>query len=182
VRAFVVAAALGLSGCATTATPAPRAAPSPALQERAATLFDAATHGDEPRLKTMVDWTRWRTVAGLRRCRSDADAAEVLSRIEAEPEPSAGFVDGAAHEVRARLAEVASGSMPPRPRSGVMNATLAGWRRPPPPGDGTPPSLARLRTLVAESLEGTEDVTYEGARRVTLVFAGNLLVGVVDAR
>ena len=28
----------------------------------------------------------------------------------------------------------------------------------------------------------TEDVTYEGARRVTLVFAGNLLVGVVDAR
>jgi hypothetical protein len=172
-----------VAGCATAA--APRAATvelSPALRERVAALFDAATHGDEPRLKTMVDWTRWRTVAGLARCDGDAAAAQLLSRIEAEPAPSPSFVDGAVHEVRARLADVASGPMPPQPRTGVMNATLAGWRRPPPPGDGTPPSLARLRTLVAESLEGTDDVTYEGARRVTLVFAGNLLVGVVDAR
>jgi hypothetical protein len=177
-------AALLLAGCAT--APGSRgatetAATVAALQERAAALFDAATHGDEPRLKAMVDWTRWRTIAGLRRCQSDADAAAVLSRIEAEPEPSAGFVDGAVHEVRARLAEVASGSMPPRARTGVMNATLAGWRRPP-RADARLRSLTRLRTLVAESLEGTADVTYDGGRRVTLVFAGNLLAGVVDAQ
>lgn len=61
-----------------------------------------------------------------------------------------------------------------------MNATLARWRRG--PGQGTSPSLARLQTLAAESLEGARELTYDGGRRVTLVFVGNLLVGVVDAR
>lgn len=151
-----------------------------ALQEQAATLFDAAAHGDELRLKGLVDWTRWRTFAGLGRCSDDAQAAELLSRIEAEPQPSSRFVDAAAHDVRGRLAAVTGGPMPPRPRPGVMNATLAALRGGPPAGAG--PSLARLRTLVAESLDGAREVTYDGARRVTLVFVSGLLVGLLDAR
>jgi hypothetical protein len=171
-----------LAGCAATGTPAakPVAAAQDPLQERAAELFDAATHGDELRLKTLVDWARWRTVDGLVRSDGEARAAEVLSRMEAEPAPTARFVDDAVRDVRARLAEVAAGTLPPRPRSGVMNATLAAWRRG--PAAGAPPSLARLQTLAAEALDGGREVTYDGARRVTLVFVGSMLAGVLEAR
>lgn len=176
---FAVALVM-VAGCATAPRAAGDAPPPPELQERAAALFDAAAHGDELRLKTMVDWARWRTVGGLQGAGDEARAAEVLSRLEAEPRPTARFVDGAAAEVRARLAEVAAGTLPPRPRSGLMNATVAAWRRG--PSEGASGSLARLQTLVAESLEGAREVTYEGGKRVTLVFVGTLLVGVVDAR
>jgi hypothetical protein len=173
------ALALVVAGCATAPRAAGDAPPPPELQERAAALFDAAAHGDELRLKTMVDWARWRTVGGLQAASDDARAAEVLSRLEAEPRPTAQFVEAAVPGVRARLAEVAAGTLPPRPRTGIMNATVAAWRRG--PSEGTPPSLARLQTLVAESLEGAREVTYEGGKRVTLVFVGNQLAGLVDA-
>jgi len=173
-------ALVAIAGCATAPRPAGEAPPAAELQERAAALFDAAAHGDELRLKTLVDWPRWRTFDGLQRAGSDAQAAEVLSRIEAEPRATATFVDGAVTGVRARLAEVTAGTLPPRLRTGVMNATVAAWRRG--PAEGTPPSLARLQTLVAESLAGAREVTYDGSKRVTLVFSGTLLVGVVDAR
>lgn len=173
-----------LAGCATSApAPAPTVAaagaPSAALQERAAALFDAAAHGDELRLKAMVDWTRWRTVDGGARVTSDGEAAALLSRIEAEPEPTAAFVDGAVHVVRERLARTASGPTPPKLRAGALNAAVAAMRRRPEPG--TPPSLARLRTLAAESLDGTVELTYDGGAHETLLFAGNLLAGIVDA-
>jgi len=181
-RAAALVASALLVGCATTAprgTAAAPGAPDP-LHERAAALFDAAAHGDELQLKTMVDWARWRTLAGLQHSGGDAQAAEVLSRIEAEPTPGARFVDDAAREACAQLAAVTVGTLPPRPRPGVMNATLAAWRRG--PTEGTPPSLARLQTLAAESLESAREVTFDGARRVTLVFVGNMLAAVLEAR
>ena len=151
-----------------------------ALQERAAALFDAAVHGDELRLRTLVDWARWRTFDGLAHSRGNEDAAAVLSRLEAEPQPSAAFVDGAAHALRTRLAEVAAGPTPPQACAGVMNAELAAWRRG--PAAGAPPSLARLQALVADALDGAREVTMQGSRRVTLVFGGDLLIGVLEAR
>ncbi len=168
------------AGCATSRPPA-AAAPAPAgLQERAAALFDAAAHGDELRLKTLVDWSRFRTIDGVLHSDSDDAAAALLSRIEAEPAPSARFVDVAARDLHARLAAVAEGPMPPRPVAGVMNARLAALEHGAP--DGAPPSLARLHALAADSLDGARELTYEGARRVTLVFVADMLVGVLDAR
>ena len=177
--ARLAALTLFVAGCATTSPAGGGGAPPPELQERAASLFDAATHGDELRLKTMVDWGRWRMLAGLDGA-GEREAAELLSRIEVEPTPSARFVDGAVKSVRGKLADVAAGTLPPQARTHYMNATLAGWRREPTPG--TPPSLARLQTLVADSLADAREVTYEGQRRVTLVFVGNRLAGVLDAR
>ena len=75
---------------------------------------------------------------------------------------------------------VADGPMPPRLQPGMMNARLAGYKRG--PAQGAPPALARLQTLVAEALGGAREVTYEGARRVTLVFVGDRLAGVLEAR
>jgi hypothetical protein len=173
--------ALVIAGCATAPRPATTPTEVPAeLREQAAALFDAASHGDELRLKTLVDWTRWRTVSGLKECASDAQAAEVLSKIEGEPQPSPRFVDTAVQKVRAELAEVAEGTLPPQAQTAAPNATVAGWRSGPP--RGAPPSLARLRALVADSLEGAREVTYTGSRRVTLVFVGVRFVGMVDAK
>jgi hypothetical protein len=174
--------ALGVAGCAT-ARPAATASegqPPAELRERAAALFDAAAHGDLLRLKTLVDWGRWRTVQARAVCSSDQQAAELLSRLEAEPQPSPRFVDDAVGKVRTELAEVTAGTLPPEPQPGMMNATLAGWRRG--PEEGAPPSLARLQSLAADSLEGAAELTYRGARRVTLVFVGGLYVGMVEAR
>jgi hypothetical protein len=169
-----------IAGCATAPRPATTPTEAPAeLREQAAALFDAAAHGDELRLKTLVDWTRWRTVAGLKECASETQAAEVLSKIEAEPQPSPRFVDTAVQKVRAELAEVAAGTLPPQAQAAAPNATVAGWKSGPTPR--TSPSLARLHTLVADSLDGAREVTYAGSRRVTLVFVGSRFVGMVDA-
>lgn len=175
--ALVLVASCAASNAATAPTRA-RTAREP-LQEKAAALFDAAVHGDALRLKTLVDWSRWRTFAGLQQSTTDDAAAAVLSRVETEPQPSAKLVDDGAKQLMATLAAVASGPLPPQPCAGVMNATLAAWRRGAPAG--APPSLARLRALVADSLEDAREVTYEGTRRVTLVFVGELLVGVLAA-
>lgn len=171
-----------VAGCAARqrpTTPAAGQGVREPLQERAAALFDAAVHGDELKLRALVDWARWRAFDGLARARGDGDAAEVLSRLEAEPQPSPELVGRAAHQLRELLAAVAAGPTPPQPCAGLMNARLAAWRRGPAPG--APPSLKRLEALVADSLDGAREVTLQGSRRVTLVFAGELLVGVLDA-
>jgi hypothetical protein len=182
-RALACAVTVAAASCATApapATPSPTAPRPVELQERAAALFDAAAHGDELRLKTLVDWTRWRLVEGLAEAADDAAAAQLLSRVEAEPQPSAATMDAAARALVARLARAGAGPMPPRAQPGTMNATLARWRRG--PSADAAPSLARLQTLVAEALDEAREVTYEGARRVTLVFVGDRLVGIVEAR
>ena len=44
------------------------------------------------------------------------------------------------------------------------------------------PALPRLWELTAEALAGADEVTYAGAGRVTLLFVGDRLAGVLDAR
>jgi hypothetical protein len=178
-----LALALGLAavGCATTPPP-PAASPptvAPELRERAAALFEAAGHHDVLRLKTLVDWSRFRLVEGLAHAGSDEAAAVVLSRLEAEPEPSARLVEAGARALEGLLAPITTGPTPPQLQAGTMNATLAAWRRGPQPG--APAALARLTTLVSEALDGAREVTYAGSRRVTFVFVGDRLAGVLEA-
>jgi len=173
-------ALLGLCGCATTQTQAPAPTVAPELRERAAALFDAAAHGDVLRIKMLVDWSRWRLVDGLEHAGSDEGAARVLSQLEAQPAPSAALIDRAAQQLKTQLVALTGGPTPPELLGGTMNATLASWRRG--PGEGTPPALARLETLVSEALDGAREVTYAGGRRVTLVFVGDRLAGVVEAQ
>ncbi len=178
-------AAATLGGCAA-AKPAPSAtaatASAPAhdpMAERGATLFDAAVHGDRLRLKTLVDWNRWRSFEAWAGARSESDARQALSQLEAQPQPGEAYVDAAVDRLQARLAQAASGPLPPREAPGASNASLAQLRAGPAPG--TSPSLARLTTLVAESLADAHEVTFDGARRVTLVFVDGELAALLEA-
>ena len=180
-RAIGLTAALFAAGCASTAPSVRSSAARPARQEQAAALFDAATHRDKLRLKLLVDWSRYRLAWAWSRAAADhAEATTGLSQIEAEPSPSEAWIELAAGELQARLAQVASGPQPPHAEAGVANAQLAELKR------GAPqtkyPALPRLWELTAEALSGADEVTYAGAGRVTLLFAGDRLAGVLDAR
>jgi len=150
-------------------------------QEQAAALFDAATHRDKLRLKLLVDWSRYRLAWAWSRAAADhAEATTGLSQIEAEPSPSEAWIEMAVGELQTRLAAVASGPQPPHAEPGVANARLAELK------NGAPqtkyPALPRLWELAAEALSGADEVTYSGVGRVTLLFAGDRLAGVLDAR
>jgi hypothetical protein len=171
------------AGCATTSQPkAGSAAPkAKSRQEQAASLFDAATHRDRLRLKLLVDWPRYRLAWAWSRAAADhAESTTGLSQVEAEPSPSEAYVEMAVGELQERLAAVASGPQPPHPEPGVANARLAELRR------GAPqtkyPALPRLWALTSEALEGADEITYAGTTRVTLLFVGDRLAGVLDAR
>jgi len=180
-RAIGLTLALVAAGCAST-KPSVRAADArPSRQEQVAALFDAATHHDKLRLKLLVDWSRYRLAWAWSRAAADhAEATTGLSQIEAEPSPSEAWIDMAVGELQARLAAVASGPQPPHAEPGVANAKLAELK------SGAPqtkyPALPRLWELAAEALSGVDEVTYAGAGRVTLLFAGDRLAGVLDAR
>jgi hypothetical protein len=180
--AVAVVALVGCAGAppppAATATQAPPAAHDP-LAERGAALFDAAVHGDRLRLKTLVDWTRWRSFEAWAGARSESDARQALSQLEAQPQPGDAYVDAAVERLQARLAQAASGPLPPREAPGAHNAALAKLRAGPPAGSS--PSLARLTTLVAESLSDAHAVTFDGAGRVTLVFVDGELAALLEA-
>jgi hypothetical protein len=180
-RAIVLTLALGAAGCAST-KPSVRAADArPARQEQAAALFDAATHHDKLRLKLLVDWSRYRLAWAWSRAAADhAEATTGLSQIEAEPSPSEAWIDMAVGELQARLAQVASGPQPPHAEAGVASAKLSLLKSGPP--QTKYPALPRLWELAAEALSGVDEVTYAGAGRVTLLFAGDRLAGVLDAR
>jgi hypothetical protein len=150
-------------------------------QEQAAALFDAATHRDKLRLKLLVDWPRYRLAWAWARAAADhAEATTGLSQIEAESSPSEAYVEMAAGELEARLSAVAAGPQPPHAEAGVANAQLAELKR------GAPqtkyPALPRLWELAAEALAGADEITFAGAKRVTLLFVGDRLAGVLDAR
>jgi hypothetical protein len=170
------------AGCATSKpATATAGAHHVSRQEQAASLFDAATHRDKLRLKLLVDWPRYRLAWAWARAAADhAEATTGLSQIEAEPSPSEAWVDMAVGELQQRLAAVAAGPQPPRAEPGVANARLAELKR------GAPetkyPALPRLWELTAEALEGADEVTYAGEKRVTLLFVGDRLAGVLDAR
>ena len=184
--AFVTLAGCALGpGCASSGkhavatTAAASAAPS--RQEQVATLFDAATHRDKRRLQLLVDWPRYRLAWAWARAAADhAEATTGLSQVEAEPEPSEAWIEMAVGELQARLAGVAAGPEPPQAQPGVANALFAELKR------GAPltkyPALPRLWELTAEALAGADEVTYAGATRVTLLFVGDRLAGVLDAR
>jgi hypothetical protein len=180
--AISIFSVLLVAGCATTSKPASgTAATKVSRQEQVASLFDAATHRDKLRLKLMVDWPRYRLTWAWSRAASDhAESTTGLSQIEAEPSPSEAWVDMAVGELQARLAAVAEGPQPPQAQPGVANARLAELKR------GAPetkyPALPRLWELTAEALDGADEVTYAGAKRVTFVFVGDRLAGVLDAR
>ena len=168
-------------GCATSkpATATTSARPA-SRQEQAAALFDAAVHGDKLRLKLLVDWSRYRLAWAWARAAADhAEATTGLSQIEAEPSPSEAWIDMAVGELQARLAKVASGPQPPHAEAGVANAQLAELKQGPP--QTKYPALPQLWQLAAEALRGADEVTYAGAGRVTLLFAGDQLAGVLDA-
>jgi len=150
-------------------------------QEQAAALFEAATHGDKARLTLLVDWTRYRlTWAWSRAVADHAEATTGLSQVEAEPTPSQAYVEMAANDLMQKLSAVASGPQPPRAEPGVANARLGELR------GGAPltkyPALPRLWELTRDALDGADEVTYAGASRITLVFVGDRLAGVLDAR
>ena len=183
-RALAVTVALAaVGGCAATK---PAVAPSgksveSSRQEQAATLFDAATHRDKVRLKLLVDWPRYRLAWAWARAVADhAEATTGLSQIEAEPDPSEAWIDMATGELQTRLAAVASGPQPPHAEPGVENAQLATLRKGPP--QTKYPALPRRWELAAEALSGADQVTYAGTKRVTLLFVGDRLAGVLDAR
>jgi hypothetical protein len=177
----IVLALVAAAGCASS-TPSVRATDArPARQEQAAALFDAATHHDKLRLKLLVDWSRYRLAWAWSRAAADhAEATTGLSQIEAEASPSEAWIDMAVGELQARLAQVASGPQPPHAEAGVASATLAELK------SGAPqtkyPALPRLWELAAEALSGVDEVTYSGVGGVTLLFAGDRLAGVLDAR
>jgi hypothetical protein len=180
-RAIGLTLALVAAGCAST-KPSVRAADArPSRQEQVAALFDAATHHDKLRLKLLVDWSRYRLAWAWSRAAADhAEATTGLSQIEADPSPSEAWIDMAEGELQARLAQVASGPQPPHEEAGVANAKLAELKGGPP--QTKYPALPRLWELAAEALSGVDEVTYAGAGRVTLLFAGDRLAGVLDAR
>jgi hypothetical protein len=172
------------AGCAST-TPATKSSssnPKASRQEQAAALFDAATHRDKLRLKLLVDWSRYRLTWAWARATADhAEATTGLSQVEAEPSPSEAFVEMAAGELQQRLAEVAAGTQPPHAESGVANAQLAELRQGAAPMSKYP-ALPRLWELTRDALDGADEVTFSGAKRVTLLFVGDRLAGVLDAR
>ncbi len=152
-----------------------------ARQEQAATLFDAAAHGDKLRLKLLVDWSRYRlTWAWARALADHAEATTGLSQVEAEPSPSEAYVEMAVGELQTKLAAVAAGTQPPQIEAGVANARLAQLRGEPPLSRY--PALPRLWTLTQDALAGADEVTYRGTGSVTLLFVGDRLAGVLDAR
>ncbi|HEX8952508.1 MAG TPA: hypothetical protein VF997_22720 [Polyangia bacterium] len=186
-RLVVLVTLAWCAGCAASSSTGARgatagaAAVAPSRQEQAAALFDAAVHRDKLRLKLLVDWPRYRLAWAWARAAGDhAEATTGLSQIEAEPSPSEAYVEMAVGELQARLATVAAGPQPPHAEPGVANAQLAELKR------GAPqtkyPALPRLWELTAEALAGADEVTYAGARRVTLLFVGDRLAGVLDAR
>ena len=150
-------------------------------QEQAAALFDAATHHDKLRLKLLVDWSRYRLAWAWARAAADhAEATTGLSQIEAEPSPSEAWVDdggrraaGAAGAGGERAAAAAGGGGRGERAAGGAQARGAETKY---------PALPRLWELTAEALAGADEVTYAGAGRVTLLFVGDRLAGVLDAR
>ncbi len=181
---WILAIVLAAS-CATTTTKATPSSAAPkahaSRQEQAAALFDAATHQDKRRLELLVDWTRYRlTWAWARAVADHAEATTGLSQVEAEPSPSEAYVQMAAGELMQRLAAVAAGPQPPHAEPGVANAQLAELRGPPP--QTKYPALPRLWELTQDALAGADEVTFAGTGRITLVFVGDRLAGVLDAR
>ena len=171
------------TGCATTKpTTSATTAVKQSRQEQAAALFDAASHRDLLRLKLLVDWSRYRlTWAWARAAADHAEATTGLSQVEAEPSPSEAYVNMAAGELQARLAAVAAGTQPPHAEAGVANAQLAELRQGAPPMSKYP-ALPRLWELTRDALDGADEITYAGGQRVTLLFVGDRLAGVLDAR
>jgi hypothetical protein len=171
------------AGCATTKpTHVSTADAHASRQEQAAALFDAASHRDALRLKLLVDWSRYRLTWAWARATADhAEATTGLSQVEAEPSPSEAYVEMAVGELQARLAAVAAGAQPPHAEAGVANAQLAELRRSAPPMSKYP-ALPRLWELTRDALDGADEITYAGGKRVTLLFVGDRLAGVLDAR
>jgi hypothetical protein len=171
---------LALAGCAHTRAPAKTSTenqPNPALVEKGAALFDAATHDDRLRLKTLVDWPRWRTVAAWQSAHDAASADRAIATLEADAQPGDAFVDGETQKLAARLTSVAAGTMPPQPMMSPSDE-LQRLRH---GAQGTmSPSEARLATYAREAVEGADDITYRGSGRVTLAFVAGQLVGVFE--
>ncbi|HXU71951.1 MAG TPA: hypothetical protein VN947_21605 [Polyangia bacterium] len=179
-----IVAVLLVAGCAASKPKTVAATSTPAYasrQEQAAVLFDAASHGDRLRLKLLVDWSRYRLTWAWARAMADhAEATTGLSQVEAEPSPSAAYMDMAVGELQSKLAAVASGPQPPHPEPGVANALLAELRGQPPLSKY--PALPRLWMLTQDALDGADEITFRGVGSVTLLFVGDRLAGVLDAR
>jgi hypothetical protein len=181
--AISIFSVLCASGCATqrASSPAAGAHAKVSRQEQVAALFEAATHHDKTRLTLLVDWTRYRLTWVWARAAADhAEATTGLSQVEADPTPPETFVDMAANDLMRKLTAVADGPQPPHAEPGVANAQLALLRSGPP--QTKYPALPRLWELTKDALDGADEVTYAGAKRVTLVFVGDRLAGVLDAR
>jgi hypothetical protein len=181
----LMTAMAAMAGCATAggakARPKATAQASAGRQEQAAALFEAALHRDRLRLKLLVDWPRYRLAWAWARAAADhAEATTGLSQIEAEPTPSQAYVDMAVGELQQRLAAVAAGPQPPQAEPGVANAQLAELHHEAPMSKY--PALPRLWQLAAEALSSADEVTYAGSKRVTLLFVGDRLAGILDAR
>jgi hypothetical protein len=175
---------LAIAGCAQPkpppAAPATAKVTDAGLEERAAGLFDAATHDDRLRLKALIDWPRYRTFNAWRTSADDASAARALAQLEAEPQPSAQFLDGAVAQLAQVLRAVAAGPLPPRPRHDAGDARLEALRAG--VAAGTAPSLARLATQAGEALQGGGEISYEGTGRITFVFVSGQLAAMLDGK
>jgi hypothetical protein len=151
-----------IAGCAhDKPTPAPvttASAPDP-LQERGAALFDAAMHDDRARLKTLVDWQRYRVVVAAFKSRDEMAAARALAEIDSDPQPTEQYVEGQVVLVANHLSTFASGTLPPQISQIMDYAAEGNWPAP----ERLSPSRARLVRLAIAALFGAREVIYDNA-------------------
>jgi hypothetical protein len=171
-----------LAGCATTrvanapapSSPPPAPAPPPSLspeqQLLLTSLFDAAAHDDDARLKAMIgDLGRFKRVQTWDMTRMAPSMCGMLvSRVDT---PQLGWTDMSLADLRKRLGFVAPGGVPPTAEGSRLLDELH--------RDDT--ACPRAAALASEVLVGAQEVTYRGGdgSTLTLLLVGNELAGIV---
>ncbi len=157
-----------------------------AFKQIARAFLDALYTGSDD-TRTRIDWPRWRLMQ-LMQGTAGVDTAtreQLLQRGFVELGKGNFGVDAEERAVRG-LRSLVEILLPRGWRfvDGYDNPMLAALRGG--PVAGAPPTkypaLPRLWELTQDALAGADEVTYAGAKRVTLLFVGDRLAGVLDAR
>lgn len=169
-----------LAGCATTRVTSESPSPpqvAPSEQERLiTTLFNAAAHEDWSRLKSLIDWGRYRRVQTWDMTRMEPVVCfivvpQLLEDIKSTP--AAGRLELSLADLRRRLGFVAPGGVPPTAEPSHILDELHQVR-----SEQTCPTAV---DLAAEVLQGAQEVTYRGrdGSTLTLLLVGNQLAGLI---
>jgi hypothetical protein len=168
-----------LAGCATTrvtnGSPPPQVT-SPEQARLLTTLFAAAGDADPSRLKSLVDWTRYRRVQTWDIVRMVPvmcfiSVPQLLEDIKSGPR--AGWLEMSVADARTRLGFVAPAGVPPTPEPSHILDELHQVR-----SEQTCPTAV---DSAAEVLQGAQEVTYRGrdGSTLTLLLVGNQLAGLI---